>query len=281
MKRILSLTLCFLLLLGLSTAAFAAGDRYVIDEYGLLSSEEAGGLQSQAEAVSQQYGVGVYIAVVEDYQTYALDVQDASEAIYEAYDLGFGGEKNGLLLMLSMADRDYDLCAYGTQAHLAFTDYGKEQLADVFLDDFRYDDWYDGFTDYISECGTYLDLAQSGQPVDVSGSHGGIHYEDGSSYDGGHGSMLWWGPGWIVSAVLGILLALLISWLFKRSTMHSVAKKAEAGEYIKGAPNYRVRTDMFTHVTESRRKIEHEDHSSGGGGTSVNSGGYSHSSGKF
>jgi hypothetical protein len=40
--------------------------------------------------------------------------------------------------------------------------------------------------------------------------------------------------------------------------------------------------DMFTHTTVTRQHIERDSGSrSGGGGTSVNSGGFSHSIGKF
>ena len=58
--------------------------------------------------------------------------------------------------------------------------------------------------------------------------------------------------------------------------MHSVARKVEAGTYVKGAAQFRIREDQFTHVTETRTKIERDNDSSGGGG-----GDHSHSSGKF
>ena len=51
-----------------------------------------------------------------------------------------------------MAERDYSLIAYGSDAHYAFTDYGKTVLENGFLDDFRRDDWNSGFSDYISGC---------------------------------------------------------------------------------------------------------------------------------
>ena len=292
MRRISCLLLCLVLLLGLSATVYAAEDTYVVDEYGLLSDDEAGELWSLADTVSQQYDVGVYIAVIDDYLNYAGDVSGAAEAVFDAYELGRGSERVGILLLLSMADRDYDLDAYGDPAHYAFTDYGKQQLADVFLDDFREDDWGRGFADYIRECGEYLRLADLGEPVDVPGSQGGIHYEDDpyndGSYDnyddyddsGWQGTLLWWGPGWVVSAVLGILLALLIAWIVKRATMRSVYVKSEAGTYVKGEPEMSVRSDMFTHITETRHKIETENNSSSGG-TTVNSAGHSHSSGKF
>lgn len=284
-KQYLRGALCLLLALILCTTVFAAGGSYVIDEAGLLTADEAAALNAQAATISEEYGVGVYIAAIEDFTDYGYSVEEASESVYLSYGLGLGEEENGILLLLSMDDRDYDLCAYGKQAHIAFTDYGKDQLADAFLDNFRNDDWFGGFRDYVVECGEYLRLAAEGDPVDVAGSSGDIYYYDENGEleyvehtDAQHG--IFWAPGWIVSAILGVLLALLIAWIVKRTTMRSVAAKAEAGNYVTGAPNFYARSDQFTHVTESRRKIERSNNSSGGG-TSVNSGGFSHSSGKF
>lgn len=285
-KRLFSLLLCLLLLLSLSTSVLAAGETFVFDDAGLLDKAVAASLSQQAAIVSEQYGVGVYVVTVEDYQDFGVSVESAAEVIYDAYVLGLGAESDGILLLLSMAERDYDLCAYGTQAHIAFTDYGKDQLANVFLDNFRNDDWYGGFVDYIATCGEYLQLAADGTPVDIAGSSGDIYYydENGELERVEHTGVqhgLFWAPGWIVSAIIGVLLALLIAWIVKRVTMKSVAAKAEAGNYVTGSPDFRIRTDQFTHITESRRKIETNSGSGGGGGTSVNSGGFSHSSGKF
>ena len=149
-KRLFSIALCLMLLLSLCVTAHAADGVYLIDEPGLLTQDEAETLESRAAELTGRYGIGVYIAVVDDFTDYASDCETASEEIYLANGFGIGSEQNGILLMLSMADRDYDLCAYGTDAHLAFTDYGKVRLEEEFLDDFRYDDWYTGFEDYLS-----------------------------------------------------------------------------------------------------------------------------------
>lgn len=148
-KRLFSIALCLMLFLSLCVTAHAADGVYLIDEPGLLTQDEAETLESRAAELTGRYGIGVYIAVVDDFTDYASDCETASEEIYLANGFGVGSEQNGILLMLSMADRDYDLCAYGTDAHLAFTDYGKERLEEEFLDDFRYDDWYTGFEDYL------------------------------------------------------------------------------------------------------------------------------------
>ena len=54
------------------------------------------------------------------------------------------------MLALSMAERDFQMLAHGDTANAAFTDYGKYIMQDEFLDNFREDDWYGGFADYIA-----------------------------------------------------------------------------------------------------------------------------------
>ena len=65
---------------------------------------------------------------------------------------------------LSMAERDFQMLAHGDTANAAFTDYGKYIMQDEFLDNFREDDWYGGFADYIAACGRYLEANANGAP---------------------------------------------------------------------------------------------------------------------
>ena len=140
-----------------------------------------------------------------------------------------------------------------------------------------------------------LSAAEQGRPVDTENGHGQLYYEDESdyspdyeesydSYSGGSVLLarLSWGPAWLASAVVAVLLSLLICWIVKNATMKSVAAKREAGSYVCGGMQFRIRNDQFTHTTQTRRKIERDPPDNGGsGGTQVNSSGFSHSSGKF
>ena len=150
-KLLLTLLAAVLMVVLFVSPALAADLANVTDAAELLTEQQAATLEQMAEEVSERYGCGVYIVTVGDYRDLEdTDVQTCAEDLYDYFDLGIGEEKNGILLMLSMDDRDYDLCAYG-YGHTAFTDYGKNQLARVFLDDFRYDDWFEGFRDYQDE----------------------------------------------------------------------------------------------------------------------------------
>lgn len=80
-KRLFSIALCLILLLSLCVTAHAADGVYLIDEPGLLTRDEAETLESRAAELTGRYGIGVYIAVVDDFTDYASDCETASEEI--------------------------------------------------------------------------------------------------------------------------------------------------------------------------------------------------------
>ncbi|MCR5576010.1 MAG: TPM domain-containing protein [Oscillospiraceae bacterium] len=141
---------------------------YVNDFAGILSAETRDVLNQRAAQVSQQYGFPVYVVVVDDMKNYVNgNIEYFAEEIFRTYELGAGESGDGVLLAMSMAERDYDICAHGDFGNYAFTDYGKGQLADTFLDNFRANDWTGGFADYIDNCGILISRAKNGDPLDV------------------------------------------------------------------------------------------------------------------
>ena len=265
MKKLISFLAVLALLTALCIPALAAEPElgYVTDAASLLSDQEWAALESKAEALSARYECGVYIITVDDFTDYVNtnDVYEAAKAIYTQYSLGWGAEKSGVLLLLSMAERDYSLIAYG-YGNTAFTDYGKDRLADRFLDNFGENDWYGGFNDYLDKCGSMLNSAREGQPLDVNSSP------------------LIRLVGILISIVLGCAAAFIVC-CFLSIQMKSVALKAEADSYIRSdSINFIAREDRFSHTSQIRTKVESSSGGSGGG-TTVDSSGFSGKSGKF
>lgn len=265
MKKWISWMAALLMVTALALPALAAEPQlnHVTDAAGLLTEEEWETLERQAGEISNAYQCDVYIITLEDFTEYTSQssVYEGAKELYRDYDLGYGTEKSGVLLLLSMAERDYSLIAFG-YGNTAFTDYGKDTLAEAFLDDFSSDDWFDGFTDYLQESETMLRAAREGTPVDA---------DSGSSSQG---------AGILISIALGCLLSFGICAILARN-MKSVGIKMEADSYIRdGRVNFTARADQFTHVTQTRVKIEKQS-SSGGGGTTEDRSGFSGKSGKF
>lgn len=266
-RRLACIVLAALLLLGLCCTAFAEAPAAtepqlwnITDTVGLLTSDEDLTLEARAEEISAQYGVGIYLLILEDYSEYYDDPYETAYELYHQNTLGMGEDRDGVILLMSMSDRKYATFFYGPKAEYAFDAYGQELMEEEFLDDFRDDDWYDGFEDYLEVCAEYLERAEAGDPVRRDDSSAG-----GSSVSGiGTTILVCLG----ISAVIAMIVCLIL-----RGKMKSVRKGTHADAYVTGSLNLTASRDQYTHTTETRTKIEHESSDSGGGGSSACSGG--------
>lgn len=161
---------CLVLCVGAAAAEQTGAQlSYVTDAAGLLSENEDMLLEKMAESVSQKYGVGVYIVTVEDYRDFHSEgVYKATYTIYHECTMGEGPNRDGIMLLLSIDDRDWAMFCYGSRCEYAFNSYGQQKLEKVFLDNFGENDWYGGFEDYVKECSVYLEKASAGKPVRAS-----------------------------------------------------------------------------------------------------------------
>ena len=265
-RRIVCILLVALLLLGLCCTAFAEAPATepqlwnITDTVGLLTSDEDLTLEARAEEISAQYGVGIYLLILEDYSEYYDDPYETAYELYHQNTLGLGEDRDGVILLMSMSDRKYATFFYGPKAEYAFDAYGQELMEEEFLDDFRDDDWYDGFEDYLEVCDEYLARAEAGNPVR------GDYSSAGGSSVSGIGTTILVCLG--ISAVIAMIVCLIL-----RGKMKSVRKGTHADAYVAGSLNLTASRDQYTHTTETRTKIEHESSDSGGGGSSACSGG--------
>lgn len=231
---------------------------YVTDMAGILTASEAQTLADAAETVAQQYGCGVYIVVVQDYKAYTNgSVETCTEDLYHHFDLGLGDGRDGIILLLSMAERDYDLWGYGPFGKYAFTDYGMDRMEEQFLPYFRQNNWAGGFSAYIRAAANLLDAAARGEPVEYE-----MPVSLKAAIIGGPAALI----GFIVCGGL-------------KGQMKTAKEKQTADDYVvSGSAKLRVSTDQFINRTRTVTVIEHN---SGGGGGRTGGGGTSHHSGKF
>ncbi len=245
----------------------------VQDDYGLLSNTELSTLQNRVAKISSDYNCGVYIVVVKNMNDFVFDYEIYDDAFgIEAFaqylffnDLkGTGATGEGLLLVMSMKDRDYDIMAHGDFGNYAFTDYGKAKLADSFLDYFADGNWYKGFSSYLNRVEKFLKAARDGNPVDV-----GTRLKEHNL------------PVSIAAGLIFGFIVALISCLAMKSGMKSVHEARIASGFIaENGISIPFKNDIFLRNTVVRQVIQSSS-SSGGGGTSINSSGSSHHSGKF
>ena len=267
-KRIICLLAALLLLLGLSVSASAAVYANVIDTAELLSESEAEALDARCSELEQTYGCGVYLVTVDDYTAYysADSIESFAESVFLDLGLGAGQEQDGVLLVLSMAERDYDICAHGTIGNRAFTDYGKGVLAERwFLEPFSRDDWSGGFAAFLDGCEEYLRMdAEGADYADVLADAQAKGYAEAE-------------VKWLVVIFVPLLTALVVCLVMK-GKMKSARLQTQADAYItQDSLRLTRQDDRYITTTQTRVKIE----TAKSGGTSVNSGGFSHSNGKF
>ena len=266
MKRLISIMVAALLLalLVIPAAAAEAPEYCVYDDAGLLGDEEYWTLEDYARDISERQQCAVYFVAVDDFRNYGDgDIFNVARQIFLDNDFGMGEEKDGVMLILSMAERDYRLLAHGF-GDTALTDYGKDYISEEFLDNFADNDWYGGCLDYLACTDELLAQARAGNIYD-------------------RGSWITGGVLWLWSLVLGAGIAAIVCLIQRGMMKKKVRLQTGALGYLEGGSvSITRRRDVYTHTTEVRHKIETNNNASGGsGGYSHSSDGFSGKSGKF
>ena len=268
-RRFLFLVTAVLLLACFAVSAFATEAQldYVTDEAGLFTDEQWQALERRAEAISEEYGFGVYIVTLDNFKDYtnSSNIEKFAVRFYDEYTLGYGEDHAGTMLMLSMAERDYVLDFNSKRGDEIFTEAGRDWMENRFLVHFRGNDFYSGFSEYLNACEEYLEAARNGEPVGKGMP---------SSADEGKLS-----PA--IALIPGAIAALLVG-IFTSAPMHSAGVKRDADQYVvHGSLELRRRSDMFLHRSVSRRPRQTQSSNSSGGSHHYSSGSHSGRSGKF
>ena len=239
------------------------------DAVGILTQGEVAGLESQAQAIEDEHGLGVYVVIVDDYRGFAQSsVYDAATAVYREYDLGVGADDDGLMLLLSMRYRDYSLITYGDFGNYAFGDDARLSLTDYFLDDFSNDAWHDGLSDYFEVADLYLDAAAAGGPYSADN----VIMTD-------EEAMTALAMGAAAVLLIPLVIALVVIAVLS-AKMKSVATAVGARSYAVGGLRLTEKRDDFVRTTRVVKRIP-KPKPGGGGGIHHRGGGFSGTSGKF
>ena len=252
-------------ILSLAPERWNGGLPYVVDQAGLLSTSEISRLNAEAESIASKYNCGVYVVTLDDMGKFSPsnNVETCAEEIRVGYDLGLGSDRNCILLLMSMADRSYDLCVFGAKADETFNEYARSTIEDAMLDDFRGNSWYAGYADYQAQCAKLLDAAATGRPISAT-NNPAAHVKH-----------------VLIPLVIAFIVALIFC-LIKKGKMRSVKEQQRAMGYIPdGGVNIAFRYDQYTHSTQVRVYDPPQSKSSSGGGGGHSSSGHSHSSGHF
>lgn len=274
MKRIITWFIAITAFFGLWLLPVSASPKHVVDHYGLLEASAVQELEDKAIEISNRYEVDLYIRIENDRQGYSR-LSEYAEYLYKSEDMGYGPEKNGYLLTIDMNEREYLTTAYGSKAHRAFTDYGKDQVEAGVEYELRQGDWYEAMHRFLNDSEYMLSQEAQGTPVDIPTiSEEELAAQKEQTRANFRG----------ITAVLSPLTSLLVC-LRLRAKNKTAGIKTTAVNYIpEDGLRLAIREDSFMYRTETRIPINTGNSSGSGGGhshggTTINSGGFSHGSG--
>lgn len=265
------LVVVLLLLAGLllSPAASAQKSPRYVDRLGLLRPEEARTITKLLDEISRKHSFDVVIAVVSsigyrEAHHYAAD-------FFEQNGFGYGPDLDGIILLLSMDDRDWGFATLGRGLEV-FTYAGQEYLEKHFLPDLKEERFLAGFQAFANAADDFLQKAQEGK-----------------AYDQGNIPLLasernqYYKTAVAASLIIAFLIAL-VTTLIWRGQLTSRREDRFAHQYIRqGSMVLASQRDIFLHRNVRRVKKESSSSGSSKGGSFKTSSGRSSSgrSGKF
>ena len=259
---ILTVIFTALICMTLAVASFAESDMpRLIDDADLLTDSQESTLLSKLDEISRRQQADVVIITVDALDGYSP--MEFADDCYDYFGYGFGEDRDGVLLLVSMESRDWwmSTCGFGITA---ITDAGIEYISEKFLSDLSDGNYEDAFTVYAELCDEFFTQAKTGEPYD----RGNMPKEP---FDVG-GSLL-------VAAVVGVVTALVATNIMKNK-LKSVRMQSAAGSYVKqDSMNITESRDLFLYTHVDRHAKPKETSSSGGSSTHTSSSGSTHGGG--
>ena len=271
MKRIqkkitAALTVLFLVILFCIPAVTAEGAAEgftsdyprLMDTANLLSDAEEEKLLNDLDEVSERQKLDAVIVTADTLE--GSDIVSFADNLYEYCRFGYGANKDGVLLLISIEDRDWYIstCGYGITA---FTDAGIQYIGKQMKSDLSSGNYAAACQSFIQNCDEFITQARTDRPFDKSN----LPREPMSAI---------WIP---VSLFVGIVIAVIIVGGMK-SALKTVRFQPEAKNYIKdGSLNITQSRDLFLYRTVNR--TEKAKNNDSGSSTHSSSSGTPHGGG--
>lgn len=257
-------TIVFALLLAVISGfpVFAAdGDMSrLTDAADLLSDSEETDLLNLLDEISERQQADIVVVTVDSLE--GESPQEYADDFYDYYGYGFGEDRDGILFLISMEERDWYISTTG-YGITAVTDAGREYMSEQFTDDLKEGNYAQAFTTFARLCDDFITQAETGEPYDV----GNLPKEP-------FGFVL----NLVIALGVGFIFSLIVTGIM-RSGLKSVGSKSVADDYVKNDSMKLTReTDLFLYEKVERRKKPKEN-DSGGSETHTSSSGTTHGGG--
>lgn len=262
----LTLVLCLFMIVPALAEGENTGDGFA-DEYyrlldmaSLLSDEDVDSLTARLDELSLRQKMDVVIATTNTLE--GKSVVAYADDLYENCSFGYGANRDGLILVISMEDNDWYIstCGYGITA---FTDAGIKYIGEQIVPYLSDKDFAGAFATYITLCDEFITQARTDKPYDI----GSLPRKPMS-------------PAWIlVCLILGLILSCVTVGKMK-AKLTTVRAQAAANSYMKNdSMNITDSREMFLYKNVTRTKRSNESSGGGGSSTHTSSSGTSHGGG--
>ena len=224
-----------------------AEEYFVYDEADLLTDDQEAALEQKLREISYAYDAQLVVCTLASMD--GGDIDEFVDYLYDTMGFGYGENKDGALLLISMDPREYRILSNG-YAGVAIGPDQIDTLCD-FMDTYLPKGHYvAAFNSFADQCGEMLDGYLNGYPFNF-------------------------GQNLAISLVIGIAAGLIVAFILK-GQLKSVRKQDRAHVYVKqGSMEVNVSHDIFLYrtVTCTKKQKSESSSSSDSGGTARSKGG--------
>ena len=232
----------------------------LVDDADLLDSSEEEELESELDEISERQQFDVVVVTVNSLE--GKTSQDYADDFYDYNGYSYGSDHDGVLLLVSMEDRDWYISTTG-YGITAITDAGREYISDQFVSYLSDGEYLEAFETYANLCDEFVTQADTGEA-----------YDSGNMPKGEYAWALYLG----IAILVGLLIALIIVECMRRQ-LKSVRMQNSAENYVKkGTMIIDGKYSHFLYAQTTRRK-KPEPSTSSGSSTHVSSSGTTHGGG--
>lgn len=257
----------------LAVTADAAGNRLrIVDQADLLSDSEEAVLSDKLDEISERQQVDVLVVTAGSLA--GASVVDYADDFYDDNGYGFGAEKDGILFLISMEERDWYISTSG-YGITVFTDAGLEYMSEKILPYLSDGEYAEAFHIFAEQCDDYITQARTNIPYDTDN----IPTDPFSPL----GALM-------IAVVVGFVIALIVTGIMRLS-LRSVHSQPAADNYMKReSMRFTKQYELFLYrnITRTEKPKDNSPsnrspNKSGGSSTHISSSGKTHGGrgGKF
>lgn len=280
-KRVYTVIFALLLLL-FSVVPVAAKNRpRLVDKANLLTDNEEMKLLAKLDEISERQQVD--LVVVTKKSINGKTPMAYADDFYDKNGYGFGDDKDGILFLISMEERDWYISTTGFGI-TAVTDADLEYMSEKFLDDLAEGEYAAAFTTFAKLCDDFITQArtdvQSGSKVQGADESDDFITQARTDEQKEPFQAV---RNLVIALGIGFIISLLITELM-RSSLKTVYSQPKADSYIKaGSMKLTKESDLFLYRHVERREKPKDNNSRpshpGGSQTHISSSGRTHGGG--